>query len=70
MQSAKKVFSTRSTVTAVIALIIMIIAGVMFKGHVPDSGMESSSPTSHAQFWVSQPGLEITMAWELLSLRC
>ena len=29
MQSAKKVFSTRSTVTAVIALIIMIIAGVV-----------------------------------------
>ena len=38
MQSAKKVFSTRSTVTAVIALIIMIIAGVMFKGHVPGTG--------------------------------
>ncbi|KIU21226.1 YidC/Oxa1 family membrane protein insertase [Weissella cibaria] len=38
MQSAKKVFSTRSTVTAVIALIIMIIAGVMFKGHVSGTG--------------------------------
>ncbi|WP_150179934.1 YidC/Oxa1 family membrane protein insertase [Weissella cibaria] len=38
MQSAKKVFSTRSTVTAVIALIIMIIAGVMFKGHVAGTG--------------------------------
>ncbi|MBJ7680078.1 membrane protein insertase YidC [Weissella confusa] len=38
MQSAKKVFSTRSTVTAAIALIIMIIAGVMFKGSVSGSG--------------------------------
>ena len=38
MQSAKKVFSTRSTVTAAIALIIMIIAGVMFKGSVLGSG--------------------------------
>ena len=38
MQSAKKVFSTRSTVTAAIALIIMIIAGVMFKGSVSGTG--------------------------------
>ena len=67
MQSAKKVFSTRSTVTAAIALIIMIIAGVMFKGLV--SGMALSSPTSHAQFWVCQLGLVTTMVWELSPLR-
>ena len=38
MQFAKKVFSTRSSITAVIALIVMIVAGVMYTGHVSGDG--------------------------------